>query len=649
MTDSADFEIGRGVADITGEPADVGMLGYGKKEQRTAGIHTRLHARAFLFAAGGKRMLLVINELPLIFDSVHRAVLDALTVRYDGDYTEQNVMITATHTHCGPGGYAHHLLYNSTTGGFRPRTFAAIVAGMLEAIERAHADLAPATLTLGHGELRNASVNRSRQAFDRNPTPDRSWFPDAIDPQTTVLGIHRGDRAVGAINWFPTHNTSMTNQNRLISSDNKGYASYHWERLVCGIDYLSNSGPDFVAAFAQTNAGDMSPNLNLRPGSGPTENEFENTRIIGTRQYAAAAALLAQDATPVTGELDARFTYLDLSAVQVSPEFTGDGRTHRTSRPAPGASAFAGAWADGPGFKGFREGRNRFFDSLSKHVYYRISPGLKDSQAPKGIVLMAGALNVLIPLVAERVLIQLLRIGQLYLIGIPGEVTITAGLRLRRTAAAIVGAEISNVLVAGYSNGYIHYVTTPEEYDAQQYAGGSTFFGRWELPALQQAVANLAIAMRDGTSAPVGKFPPDLSRRYQRPLPEPRPDAPVTGHRFGEILAAPRRSYRTGEQVFVELVGANPNNNLHRGGTYLEVQQKVDSDWLTIADDGDWSTKFRWHGTGRAASTVAVTWDIPEGTAAGRYRIVYHGDSSNGRGNLLPFQAISPEFDVAKT
>ncbi len=28
----------------------------------------------------------------------------------------------------------------------------------------------------------------------------------------------------------------------------------------------------------------MSPNLNLKPGSGPTEDEFENARIIGERQ-----------------------------------------------------------------------------------------------------------------------------------------------------------------------------------------------------------------------------------------------------------------------------------------------------------------------------------------------------------------------------
>ena len=451
---------------------------------------------------------------------------------------------------------------------------------------------------------------------------------------------------MGAINWFATHNTSMTNQNRLISSDNKGYASYRWERLVHGFDYLGNSGPEFVAAFAQTNAGDMSPNLNLRPGSGPTDDEFDNTRIIGSRQYAAAAMLLNETAAPLTGELDARFSYLDLSAVQVSAEYTGDGQSHRTTRPVAGASALAGAWADGRGFKGFRPGRNRFFDALSKHFYYRISPGLKDSQAPKGIVLTAGALNVLIPLVAERVPVQLLRIGQLYLIGIPGEVTITAGLRLRRTVAAIVGADVNNVLVAGYSNGFIHYVTTPEEYDAQEYEGGSTLFGRWELPALQQTVAKLATSMRDGTAVPIGRFPPDLSRRYQRPLAEPRADRPVAGHRFGEILAAPRPSYREGDQVFIELVGANPNNNLHRGGTYLEVQQHVDSDWLTIADDGDWSTKFRWRRAGKAASTVAVTWDIPDDTAAGRYRVVYHGDSSTGHGDLLPFQAISPEFDV---
>ena len=121
-------------------------------------------------------------------------------------------------------------------------------------------------------------------AFARNPEADRAAFPAGIDPQTTLLRIDRDGRTVGAINWFATHGTSMTNRNCLVSADNKGYAAYHWERERCGVDYLAGEPPEIVTAFAQTNSGDMSPNLNRRPGSGPTEDEFRNTRIIGRRQ-----------------------------------------------------------------------------------------------------------------------------------------------------------------------------------------------------------------------------------------------------------------------------------------------------------------------------------------------------------------------------
>lgn len=346
------YLVGRGIADVTGEPAECGMLGYGKHAQRTAGIHTRLRARAFVFAdpATGRRILLVVCELPLIFSSVTQEVLRRLATRYGELYTAQNTMITATHTHCGPGGYSHHELYNGTTGGFRPATYAAIVDGITEAAVRAHTDLAPATLRLAYGELHDASVNRSLVAFDRNPAADREHFPGAIDPQTTLLSIERDGRYVGAVNWFATHGTSMTNRNRLISGDNKGYAAYHWERLVEGVDY-AEPAPDLVAAFAQTNAGDMSPNLNRRPGSGPTEDEFANTRIIGTRQYEAAAKLAAEPATTVTGGLDHRLTTVDLSDVEVRGEFTPDGRPHRTSAPYAGAAALAGT-DEGPGFPG---------------------------------------------------------------------------------------------------------------------------------------------------------------------------------------------------------------------------------------------------------------------------------------------------------
>src|SRR4051812_48586242 len=210
VTEHGRYLVGRGIADITGESAECGMMGYGKADQKSAGIHLRLRSRAFVFAtddAPDAPFLLVVAELPLVFDSVRQEVLRRLAERYGPRYNDANTMITCTHTHCGPGGYSHHTLYNITTGGVHPKTFAAIVDGLVESIEFAHADVAPSRLSLAFGELHDASVNRSQTSFELNPEQDRAFFPGAVDPQTTLLTIERDGELVGAVNWFPTHGT----------------------------------------------------------------------------------------------------------------------------------------------------------------------------------------------------------------------------------------------------------------------------------------------------------------------------------------------------------------------------------------------------------------------------------------------------------
>lgn len=636
---------GRGIADITGEAAGCGMMGYGKADQKSAGIHLRQRSRAFVFADADDPsippLLLVVAELPLVFDSVRQEVLRRLAAQFGPRFTDANTMITCTHTHCGPGGYSHHTLYNLTTGGFHLKTFNAIVDGIVESVVSADADLAPARLALATGTLRNASVNRSPTSFELNPEADRAFFPEAIDPQTTLLTIERRGRLVGAVNWFATHGTSMTNRNRLISSDNKGYAAYAWERLAAGVDYLAPDADDFVGAFAQTNAGDMSPNLNRRPGSGPTEDQFENTRIIGRRQHAAASSLVAS-ATEISGGVDTRLTYIDLTGFAVAAEFCPDGRAHRTSGPYAAAGQIAGT-DEGKGFAGFRQGRNPLFDGVSAQVAYRLFPQLRDSQAPKGLVLPRGV-NRLAPLIQERIPVQLVRLGPLYLIGLPAEITIVAGLRLRRAVAAVVEAELSQVLVAGYSNGYIHYVTTPEEYVAQRYEAGSTVYGRWELPALVQTATALATAMRDGVPVERGTPPPDLSARVKANE-RGRPDRAVGG-RFGECLEAPRPRCHAGDTVRAEFVAASPNNDLRRGSTFMTVEREADGAWFRVADDGDWATRFGWRRVGRSGSRVTVTWDVPSDCPPGRYRLTYSGDARAADGAVRSFTSATPAFTV---
>ncbi|XP_025033016.1 putative neutral ceramidase C [Python bivittatus] len=63
---------------------------------------------------------------------------------------------------------------------------------------------------------------------------------------------------IGMFSWFAIHPVSMNKTNRLVSSDNIGYAAYLFEQEK-NEGYLPGKGP-YVAAFAASNLGDVSPN-----------------------------------------------------------------------------------------------------------------------------------------------------------------------------------------------------------------------------------------------------------------------------------------------------------------------------------------------------------------------------------------------------
>lgn len=611
------YLLGAGIADVTGEPVGAGMMGYAQPGQRTTGIHLRQRARAFVIAdpSSGRRVVFVVAEIAMFFRTVRDEVLRRLHTRFGGLYTADNVLLSATHTHAVPGGYSGYPLYNLSTFGFRPGTFDAIVDGVVESIERAHGSLAPGRLWLNHGECHDASVNRSRGAFEANPVRDKDFFPGAIDPASTVLRFERDGRTIGVCNWFATHGTSLTNRNTLISGDNKGYAAYHWEREVSDVDYRDPAAR-FVAAFAQTNAGDMSPNLRLRPGTGPTTDEFANARIIGQRQFAVAHRLTGEPAEELPVRLESALSHVDLSDVLVGPDWTSDGRPHRTFRASLGASFAAGSTEDGPGPPPFAEGvrANRVLTRMSEAVY-RLRPALAAGQAPKAMLLPCGALGW----TATVLPLQLIRIGTLVLAALPLEPTIVAGLRLRRTLSEALSVPLDHVLVQGYANDYAGYLTTPEEYGQQHYEGGHTMYGRWQLPACQQEFARLAGALSaPGWSAPGAQ---GGTRHAARPPARPR----------GTLVTPPSPGYRSGDRVLVRFATANPNRAA-RGSSHVEVQRRTAEGWRTIADDGDWGTVVRWTRRAPGRWTATVHWDIGPDVEDGEYRMYYPGS-----GHTPPF------------
>ncbi|WP_194817208.1 neutral/alkaline ceramidase [Nocardia sp. XZ_19_385] len=638
------YLIGIGLSDITGPAAECGMMGYSQLEQTTAGIHLRPRVRAYIIADGDKRVAFVVADNGMIFGSVHRGVMLELARRFGDLYSEQNVLLTSTHSHATCGGSSHDHAYNLAILGFQQQVYDAEVNGIVEAIAAAHADLSPGTLALGRGELHDASVNRSRIAYDRNPDADKNYFPPAgIDPAVTALSITKGGKQVGAITWFATHNTSMSNKNRLISGDNKGYASFAHEHTEHGVRYLDGQ-PDFVSAFAQTNSGDMSPNLNLGPTSGPTEDEFENTRIIGERQYRASKTALAQART-IGGTVDSMLCYIDLADIAVDGRYTGDGLPKRTSPAAAGVALIAGSTEDGPGLPGIPipEGvRNPFLDAVGD-PRQPAPRWLADAQAPKAIVAPLGLLGW----VPSVVPIQIMRLGELYLAAAGGEFTIVSGLRIRRVVADTLGVPLEQVLLQGYANTYHEYVTTPEEYDAQQYEGGSTLFGRYTLPAYLQEFTRLAGAFVARQQIPRGPAPRDVSNMQPNFAAAPGPDTTPAGRAFGDVLTQPAASYQRGNQAAAEFVSAHPKHSPRRNGTFLEVQRRNSSgDWVRVANEGEWAVRYHWSKRGSSESVARFTWDIPADAETGAYRFVHFADSLGGDGALRPFTGTSSEFAV---
>jgi len=271
---------------------------------------------------------------------------------------------------------------------------------------------------------------------------------------------------------------------------------------------------------------------------------------------------------------------------------------------------------------------------------------------PKPILLYTGGVHIPTAWSPSILPIQILKIGQLYIIGVPAEFTTMSGRRLRETvqAALLANGAPKNlvVVIAGLSNGYSQYVTTPEEYDIQRYEGGSTLFGPHTLNAYRQEITKLAVALATNKTVDIGQLPVDYSSSIIDIFPGVFfDDGPI-----GNIVSDVAKSYKIGSQVFVTFYSANPRNNYRVQDTFLKVEKKLPTgDWKVIATDAHWETKFFWKkhlNIEIEESYATIEWDIPKTAETGVYRIRHFGTKKSLLGSLSEFVGSSSEFNVVE-
>lgn len=135
-------------------------MGYAKLGQKGSGIHLRQFSRAFVVSDNEKRLAFVSVDAGMIGHPVKREVrrttmafifpertpwkfnefinisllafqvIRRLHKTYGNLYNFDNVVLSGTHTHGGPGGFLMDVLYDISILGFVPQTFAALVDGI---------------------------------------------------------------------------------------------------------------------------------------------------------------------------------------------------------------------------------------------------------------------------------------------------------------------------------------------------------------------------------------------------------------------------------------------------------------------------------------------------------------------------------------
>jgi hypothetical protein len=285
----AELEAGLGVAPLP-TPENGPLAGYGGLFDRNAtGIADPPEARALVLQSAEQTVAIVALDLVIIARDLRARIAEASQSR-----GIDTLVLLATHTHSGPGGFLPGFLSERVTAGrYDPDVPGLLADAAIEALGRALDDLAPARASAAAGELALAA-NRAR--------------PDGA--RETQLPVLRLDRSGGGppllLFAYGMHATVRSPKSTLYSADWVGAA-----RAALRAD-------GYRPLFAAGPLGDQIPTSELGElWPGDLALEQQQTQEVGRRVATAVADVAATLHPNGPAGLEVREDWVDLPDVRV--------------------------------------------------------------------------------------------------------------------------------------------------------------------------------------------------------------------------------------------------------------------------------------------------------------------------------------------
>lgn len=517
------------------------LMGWAQPTHVQQGVALPLYARAAVFSAESpaaptaESVAVVLIDYSSTSGVLRRAVEARLALSDCPHLVGDRLVVSATHTHSGPGGYLDGLLFR-VVNPYEEALVGQAAAAIAEAVEAAYRSRCRAVVRRGEDEIpatEPIAFSRSTAAHLANPDSPhagrRSEPDELIDRvQQVIWAADESGRPIATWALFGCHGTCVHADRFLVHPDHKGLAGARLESAWAA------EGVEMVALFAQACAGDVSPNYREDRARGVTiahwDDDYEAADQVAAAQVRSWWRAWRRGGEPLAPRVHAAIRFHEFHDSSVPPSCADGVDGRRTGAPLLGMAMLAGT-AEGKGpFYGMRGAlgalsRRRAAKSAAAHPAGAGHTALA-TQSAKVPALELGvvsqgrtALRIPVPWwrhippvdgfarglrsalgnadrgagwLETRLPVQLVVLGDWAAIALPFEPTTQAGRRLRADVLSD-GARhgIARSCVLGYANDYAGYLTTPEEYQVQAYEGGFTLFGRWQLDATRSVARAL--------------------------------------------------------------------------------------------------------------------------------------------------------------
>ena len=608
---AASLRAGAGQADITPPQTGYYLGGFTRQDRQAQGASARLYANTLVLARGNRKIALVAAELFAIPAGLQEDVARKVA---DLGYDRTTILLQASHTHSGPGGYFPNPTYNFAAPSLQtatdPLSFAQLLSPappdvqlytwmvdrIAASIRRADGDLAPAEAAWGHATLTGVTQNRSIEAHladhglhvpvgQGTPAMDPAGPDDTIDPNVDVLRVDKVEHGrrvpIGAWSNFADHGTVIHSEWRAYSGDHHAAAWRVFTRLVRRHAHVPATQA-VVNVYPNSDEGDQTAGI---VHVGPAAADWVGTQeaLAMLRAWRAAGSHLSR-----TPALDVRWTRTCFCGRE-----TATGKVDTTGR-------------EGLGFlTGSEEERGPLYDITHVSFEGKTSPYDDPVQGDKLTVYGAGNPPPAVP-------IAVVRIGDHVLGALPGEATKEEGKRIRDAlVAATAPAGVRNAVIAGLADDYVQYITTPQEYGVQSYEGASTLYGKNEGTFFVEQMAALGKDLADGRPAP-DPYAFDVSYGVK-----PDGAAYPAGADHGVAESQPvAQVQRLGHPAF-EWQGASDGHDLPADRAFVSAQRRDrHGRWHTV--DTDLGLDFVWRVDDQGH--YRAMWEVPLTARTGTYR-----------------------------